>query len=101
MNSENEHQELTTNGNRPPGASTVKCVQNRGTGWYCDACAAFIRPIWIREGKTVFPACRECFYDDLPVFKTDLIVGEEVPDVPLLEGVVVPPEAAPRVTLHD
>src|ERR1700758_4219866 len=68
----------------PPGASAVRHIPNRGTEWYCQTCTAFIRPIWIRQGKTVYPACRECFFDDLPTSNADLGVAREVKNVALL-----------------
>jgi hypothetical protein len=65
----------------PPGASQVVNVRNRGTEWYCEHCESFIGPIWVRCGKYVYPSCRECFFDDLPVFKTDIGPAVEDKDV--------------------
>jgi hypothetical protein len=72
----------------PPGASQVRAVFNRGTGWYCQNCVAFIEPLWVRRGKTIYPACLECFLDNLILHKTDVRAAEEIKDVPLLEGAV-------------
>ena len=71
----------------PPGASSVQYIAKRSTEWYCHTCAAFIRPIWIRSGRIVFPACRECFFDDLPLTKSNLGMAKEVTDVAFLEEV--------------
>src|SRR5271166_3474106 len=47
----------------PPGASAVKSILNRGTGWYCTDCLMFIVPMYIRQGKLIYPVCRVCFED--------------------------------------
>lgn len=65
----------------PPGASAVRQTVNKGTGWYCTACASFIVPVWVRRAKTVFPCCMECFGDELAVYGGD-------------EGVAILAEAA-------
>lgn len=55
----------------PPGAKAVRSLANRGTGWYCQNCVAFIQPIWIRKDKAVYPACEDCFHDELPLGRRD------------------------------
>jgi hypothetical protein len=78
----------------PPGASMVREVGKRGTGWYCQACAMFIAPLWIRRGRWVFPACRECFHDELAISKSAVIEAKEDADAEVIESVVMAPEAA-------
>jgi hypothetical protein len=49
----------------PPGASKVLRTENRGTGWYCQACREYIHPIWMRDGDGVFPSCLECYVEEV------------------------------------
>jgi hypothetical protein len=62
-----------------PGGMSVKHVPRRSTEYYCKTCLAFIMPMWIRKQGATFPACRECFYNDLAVIQ----IGE--PDVATTE----------------
>lgn len=59
----------TTSGSKSndlvPGTTHLRQKKGKGTGWYCGSCTAFVYPIFIRRGDTIYPACLECFYDDL------------------------------------
>jgi hypothetical protein len=66
----------------PPGASPVRQTVNRGTGWYCQSCNMYINPIYMRDGEAVFPACLECFVDE--------VLKEGGGDVAVLEKEAVP-----------
>jgi hypothetical protein len=82
-----------------PGASAVRHIPNRGTNWYCNSCQAFIRPIFIRRGEFIYPCCRECFYDDLPIAKTDIAIALEEDHVE--PATMVLEAKAPASPLHD
>lgn len=47
-----------------PGAGAIRHIPNRATEWYCKTCACFVRPILVRRANVIYPACRECFFDD-------------------------------------
>jgi hypothetical protein len=70
----------------PPGASSVRAVYNRGTGYYCQACLRFIVPVWIRQATVIFPACRVCFEEEL--------LKEAHGDVAILANMAKPAKAS-------
>lgn len=76
----------------PPGASDLRHIEGRGTEWYCRGCLKFIAPIWIRVADAVYPACLECFYNDLKDMTKLESAVEEVADVEEIVDVV--PEAS-------
>lgn len=83
-----DRSQLTMISDLPPGASKVQNVVNRGTGWYCQACMMFIAPIWIRDAEAVFPACLECFIEE--------VLKEGGGDVALLEAeAIIDPVSVP------
>ena len=70
-----------------PGTSKLRFVRNKGTNWYCGDCAAFVVPLWIRRGKYVYPACIECFYNDV---RDNFDTAKEVERVAIPVETVVP-----------
>jgi hypothetical protein len=87
-------------GKLPPGAGSVRGTEKRGTGYYCRLCLKFISPLWIRSGMWVYPACRDCFKEELALLGTDVMPAQEVKDVAILESVAEPTKDS-SVTPHN
>lgn len=47
-----------------PGNSTIKKAEV-GEGYYCRECKEYVIPFFIRVGKDTFPACQDCFLNEL------------------------------------
>lgn len=79
-----------TRSDLPPGADSVRRLEGRGTGWFCELCDEYISPIFIRQGRWVYPACRECFHEELDEVSDGLVDSlKEDDNVAVLEGVIV------------
>lgn len=47
-----------------PGNDNVQ-VARIGSGYYCKECEAYIKPLIVRVGNFNYPACENCFLNDL------------------------------------
>lgn len=54
------------------GTRHVLRQAKKGTGWWCNHHENPIFPIWVKVQDAIYPACQECFMEELIANQLDL-----------------------------